>query len=428
MIEVGVGVGVGGEEKMGEAGGGGKGYSEMYRNTSEDMFLKSLMENSVSMPVPTMEMLGFKNISSHLLHHHHNFRIDSEELFKTWLTNGENHDCNSASIAHRTRQASKRISTELANTPAALQKKRSNDVIYTQNDYPVADTPSSHLNHRNSIEITAQATNLYLAKAWFHTSQPMTRSRSSELRKRYAAMQSAQTSSGNGPSNLRQGFADPIDDIGNQTGSEFMSILNPAPQMGDVDRVSSVVSMLKGTLERKKLGNQFEQQNTAIYHDQAQPQQVVINYDQEKAQTSQEISSTHVNDAEMMDLVGFVNPTMSNPIHQLSTFSREASQSESSAAAPVLSSGFDACDGPSISSMSDKPVENNKTPEKGPQPKDFRERIIENLKDDRKRGGLVRYGSVTSTGSVEKGDPTKKRRVERSRNLGIPVASFLQPS
>lgn len=60
----------------------GRQFSDFYRNSSEELFLKSLMESSVGMPVPTMEMLGFKNLS-------HNFRADSEELFRSWLTNGE---------------------------------------------------------------------------------------------------------------------------------------------------------------------------------------------------------------------------------------------------------------------------------------------------------------------------------------------------
>lgn len=60
----------------------GRGFAEMYRNSSEELFLKSIMESSVGMAVPTMEMLGFKNLSQ-------NFRVDSEELFKSWLTNGE---------------------------------------------------------------------------------------------------------------------------------------------------------------------------------------------------------------------------------------------------------------------------------------------------------------------------------------------------
>ncbi|KAK2966536.1 hypothetical protein RJ640_002839 [Escallonia rubra] len=69
--------------QRGETGKGilkmeGRGYSDFYRNTSEELFLKSLMEGSIG--VPTMEMLGFKNLS-------HNFRTDSEELFKSWLTN-----------------------------------------------------------------------------------------------------------------------------------------------------------------------------------------------------------------------------------------------------------------------------------------------------------------------------------------------------
>jgi seryl-tRNA synthetase len=48
---------------------------------------------------------------------------------------------------------------------------------------------------------------------------------------------------------------------------------------------------------------------------------------------------------------------------------------------------------------------------------DFRERILkENLKDDRKKGSLTRMGSISSE-QADKGDPTKKRRVERSRKM-----------
>lgn len=64
----------------------GRGYTDFYRNTSEELFLKSLMESSIGMPIPTMEMLGFKNLSQ-------SFRTDSEELFKSWLTNGEASSC-----------------------------------------------------------------------------------------------------------------------------------------------------------------------------------------------------------------------------------------------------------------------------------------------------------------------------------------------
>ncbi|KAL1329155.1 hypothetical protein AAHE18_12G020900 [Arachis hypogaea] len=43
--------------------------------------------------------------------------------------------------------------------------------------------------------------------------------------------------------------------------------------------------------------------------------------------------------------------------------------------------------------------------------KGFREQIMDNLKDDRKRRSLDRYGSVSSAVSEEKVDTTKKRRV-----------------
>lgn len=60
----------------------GRGLSGLYKNSSEELFLKTVMESPIGMPVPTMEMLGFKNVSQ-------SFRTDSEELFKRWLTNGE---------------------------------------------------------------------------------------------------------------------------------------------------------------------------------------------------------------------------------------------------------------------------------------------------------------------------------------------------
>lgn len=62
----------------------GRGLSDLFRNTSEEIFLKAVMENSmgVATAAPSMEMLGFKNMSQ-------SFREDSEELFNSWLMNGE---------------------------------------------------------------------------------------------------------------------------------------------------------------------------------------------------------------------------------------------------------------------------------------------------------------------------------------------------
>lgn len=37
----------------------GRGLSGFYRNTTKELFLKTMMENPLEMPTPTVEMLGF---------------------------------------------------------------------------------------------------------------------------------------------------------------------------------------------------------------------------------------------------------------------------------------------------------------------------------------------------------------------------------
>ncbi|XP_044466776.1 protein CYCLOPS-like [Mangifera indica] len=297
----------------------------------------------------------------------------------------------------------------------------------------------------------------------------MTRSRSSELRRRYAAMQTTlgveamHNASRYGPNKMKEEFADPSSfsdlpmcEVPNQIGS-FMSPYDSSSsifntlKMGNVDQVSSVVSMLKGTLERKKLNNQTEKEtaeecSNGIYNP---AQEVIIhtsfsqrhvNQIHEMPGAFQELSAGQVKNPPVLqgiqgsldlDLEGFVNPTHAI---QLSTVSREPSQSESSAAAPVISSGFEVCDGPSnsgqtlsICESSRRQAGNSISIENGSKAKDIRERIIDNLKDDRKRGELARSGSVTSAGS-DKGDPTKKRRVERSRKMAEAKERNLTPA
>ncbi|KAM1980032.1 hypothetical protein FF1_037359 [Malus domestica] len=436
----------------------GRRLSDFYRNTSEELILRSYMESPVAMPLPTMEILGFKNLSQ-------NFRTDSEELFKSWLTNGEassHTNCyNSSSIAHRTR--TRMISTEIASLPGQqhvgiLQKKRSNDCLYppinTMPDEISGDNNQSSIRH--GVEPGIQASELYLAKAWFHSSQPMTRSRSSELRRRYVAMQKAQMPAGlevmqtaSGNSNLANqdfafsnGFNDPsICEVSNQLAT-FISPSNSSsstfntPQMSEMDKVSSVVSMLKGTLERKKLSNQIKKQSVDDDRSNGRfsVQEVIVNtgFDQGErdqlhgmaAGTFPEVSTIQVNGHRItqkvegsldLQMEGFVNITNPNPV---SRTSQERSQSESSAAAPVVSSGFDAWDGPSNSGQTLSICESSIKRAESSRSKDVRERIIGNLKDDQKSGKrLERYGSVTSAVSVDKEDATKKRRVERSRKM-----------
>ncbi|KAK3435232.1 hypothetical protein EUGRSUZ_D02592 [Eucalyptus grandis] len=389
----------------------GRGFSGFYRNSSEEMFLKALMESSVGMPIPTMEMLGFKNLSQ-------NFRTDSEELFKSWLTNAENHGYNSPGAAHRTWQASRRISTELANVSNQeqgdiLQKKRSNDLlsqtcsIAEEIPEDLSQTPS-----RNAAERGWPANNLYLAKAWFHSSQPMTRSRSSELRRRYAAMQSTQgtvpievTNSGSvhgvemkQEPNNNSGFGDlSMSEIPEQLGA-FVSPSNSssssmnAQPIKNLDRVSSVVSMLKGTLERKKLANQIERE------------------------TFEDCSQGSFQAQDILANTSF-QQGHGDHIHELSLMFHEASQGQAEGLAllPNVERSMDLDFEQLINTRN--PINVRAVSQEPSQSADFRERIIDNLKDDKKRGNPVRYGSVSSTGSGDKGDPTKKRRVERSRKM-----------
>ncbi|KAI3468537.1 hypothetical protein Pfo_025200 [Paulownia fortunei] len=427
----------------------GRGYSEFYRNTSKELFIKTMMESSIGMPAPTMEMLGFKNLTQ-------NFRTDSEELFKSWLTNGE---ASNSGIGHRPRQASRRISTELASLTnqngGVVQKKPDDDILFPQSTSLAADSSNDLNSTRTGVDKGLQASNLFLAKAWFHSSQPMTRSRSSELRRRYAAMQNSRTQigmeamhevSGNGVNNFKQ---EPIDEQAlnsisicenpNQF-SPFMSPSNSSssmlhnPQVGSIDKISSVVSMLKGTLERRKLSNQIEKEavengSFGYYSSEEVLANASLNQGQgihgyENQGTLQDVYTLGARDTEVLRTIeeslleGIMAPM--NP-NQMSTISREPSQSESSAAPPIASNCFDdpciSAQAPSVCESSRYQVGTERSPEDCSRTKDLRERIYDNSKDDQKKGGLIRYGSVTSAGSVDGGDPTKKRRVERSRKM-----------
>ncbi|KAK1375076.1 CYCLOPS transcription factor [Heracleum sosnowskyi] len=446
-------------------------FSDLYRNTTEELFIKTFMEGSAA---PTMDMLGFKNLTQ-------NFRADSEELFNSWLTNGENQVINSASIPHRTRQASRRITSELnplnnQHNGTMLQKQGNENS--TSEHACIAEESSNDFNQypasSSVVERGVPTGNLYLAKAWFHSSQPMTRSRSSELRKRYVASQNSQTAfgieamhninaSGYGISNLQQDFTN-SDRLSNVPFSETLSHLNTfmspsnssssnfnSPHMGTVDNVSSVVSMLKGTLERKWLNNQNEKcgedSSLGYYGVQGVVANSSLDQEQElqnyKAQgTFQDTTTLQVLDPEvlqrvqgLLDMESEETVAPINPV-QMHTVSREQSQSESSAATPAVSIGFDAYDGPSNSGQarsngesSRQQAGNEKKSENGIRAKDIRKRIHDNQKEDsQQKGGLVRYGSVSSAGSADKGDPTKKRRVERSRKMAEAKERVLTPA
>ncbi|KAF7829142.1 protein CYCLOPS-like [Senna tora] len=459
----------------------GRGFSGLYKNTSEELFLKTVMESPIGMPVPTMEMLGFKAITQ-------SFRTDSEELFKRWLTNGEQGH-NSSSIGHNSR-LSQRISTELASLSnpqhvGIVSEGRNNENFYTQNNHMVDDA-SGDFNQppsRDPADKEFQASNLFIAKAWFLSDQRITRSRSSELRyhyhlaRRYVEMQNAQATQGMESIHMlpQNGDADILkQEVSNANGFEYLSLcelpnqkatttfMSPSnsssstfntPQMVDADKVSSCVSMLKGTLERKRLSSHVEKEaaedsSNVLFGAQGGFAKTAFmegqeNWIHEKPRKFKAASNGPDKDPGLLqtlegsinlDMDGLANQT--TPIY-MGTASREPSQSESSAAAPVVSSGLDACEGPSNSSQnlcesSWKQVGVSKSSEN--KVKGFREQIMDNLKDDKKKRSLERYGSITSAVSEDKGDATKKRRVERSRkmaeakerNLTPPVPSDIQ--
>ncbi|CAA3004829.1 Hypothetical predicted protein, partial [Olea europaea subsp. europaea] len=321
--------------------------------------------------------------------------------------------------------------------------KQNDDIILPQTSSIAADSSNDLNSTRNGVDKGLQASNLFLAKAWFHSSQPMTRSRSSELRKRYVALQNSQTSLGieamrdisaSGVSNLNQehpdanGFTNMLmTEIPNQI-STFMSPSNSSssnfnnPQLETADKISSVVSMLKGTLERKKLGKHIQRETVEdssfgyygteeVFGNISNQGQGIHIYGTQGA--FHDVSTVEVKDNDVLqaidesfgiNLEGFMAPM--NPA-LMSTISREPSQSESSAAAPVVSNGFDLCDDPCITaqapSVSESSMKQQWTTKRSPEDcsrvKDIRERIYEDFKDDQKKGGLIRFGSVTSAGS-----------------------------
>ncbi|MED6147409.1 Protein CYCLOPS, variant 2 [Stylosanthes scabra] len=375
----------------------GRGFSGLYKNTSDELFLKTVIESPIGMPVPTMETLGFKNVSQ-------SFRADSEELFKRWLTNGEVYNSSSMGL---NRRLSKRVSTELANVSnqqhvGVISEERSNDKSYVQNNNPLSNDVSGDFNFpvRDPADRELQPSNLFLAKAWFLSDQRMTRSRSSELRRRYTEMQNAQAAQGIEAICMAPQQGDGIDTMKQEAAN-----LN--------DKVSSSVSILKDTLQRKRAEKEAADKSLkGIFSPQEPIFQTSFlegqeNWSHQKPVNVQAVSNGQVDHGVLQTFEGsmnFVMDSFANQTNQMyiGTASQEPSQSESSAAAPVVSSGLDACEGPSNSNQtlcesSWKQVGVNKSSENTQNKvKAFREQIMDNLKDDRKRRSLDRYGSISS--------------------------------
>lgn len=139
-------------------------------------------------------------------------------------------------------------------------------------------------------------------------------------------------------------------------------------QLGDADKVSSCVSMLKGTLQRKRLSVQVEKEAVedslnGLFcpqqpHFQTGFKEGQENWNHQEPVNVQGASTGQVKEhpGVLQTFEGTTNFVLDGFTYQTNqiyggTASREPSQSESSAAAPVISSGLDACEGPSNSNQ-----------------------------------------------------------------------------
>ncbi|KAF8662267.1 hypothetical protein HU200_056470 [Digitaria exilis] len=421
----------------------GRGLSDLFRNTSEEIFLKAMMENSMGVATaPSMEMLGFRNMSQ-------SFREDSEELFSSWLMNAEarvlKHTCDSFLCVHQRSQDLVQLAIALDSHLGCHQKLQA----FRISSMTLLNKIFS-LTTWNAAEKGMQASDILLAKV-----KPISLSNSVRGKKtlssyhcldkkRYAAMQTHVppiiTGSIEPTNQFKQDFINatnstPMSNTPVQTPkfvSPSSSSTSPLdnPQVMAQDTVTSVVSMLKDTLERKKLGshanNDASAGNSFGFYDTQQFQQNIIG----GTDIFPLVSTSQVQDSPMLSRVERpMEPNHGNfiaPANQVwfGAPSREPSHSGSSTAMTAHSAGFEVCDELPLMGQAMSVCEStrknaaNGTTDCRPKGKEYRERVLkDNVKDDRKKAALTRMGSVTSEQAADNGDPTKKRRVERSRKM-----------
>ncbi|XP_020570795.1 uncharacterized protein LOC110017955 isoform X2 [Phalaenopsis equestris] len=372
----------------------GRGFSELVRSTTEEIFMKAMVDNPIGNSVPNMGNLGFNNFMQP-------FNADSLELFNGWLMNGESP---ASGITHRTRQASMRISADLG--------------LCQQNAVSFS-TKSSHANTsvQNFIDD--------------HSSHPDQYS----LRSKFAAMQDSQVKviphaphnvAAHSALRLEHEFTNrsnlfnfPMAGMPNQL-QKLMSPSNSSTPFkhstATGDTISSVLSMLEGNLEPENFGRNVDKETfegcsygaltsqeaacsiSPVFH-------IFSPVDRAASRESLELS-----------MKGF--PAERNHI-QMRNISRETSQSDSSTAAAALSMGFDVC------SNSRKHVGYGSL-DLETRDKESRERMLEtHFKDSTKKESLAWMDSVSSVGKV---DSTKRRRVERSRKMAEAKERNSKPS
>lgn len=435
-----------------------KDHHGVFRSSTEEMIIKSLVEGSLSMPAPSMEGIGFTNLPQPA-------RADSEELFNSLMSHGQGQNSAPSSQApYRVRQASRRLSNELAALRAQQNSQTFNRVDsfdqFLQTNIFFSDDAAGDSNQPKIRNLETEngactaETSPLKSISWFAQSRPMTRSRSSELRRRYAAMQGQPLAAST--ETFQRDHVQRIHEV-NQTSLPPFHM----PLLGAADSVSNVVSMLKGTLERKKIGNG----NTQLQHHQhvltefcAPPWSAHEELQSRMASSQYQVSNPLLPvGLERMQHEGYGQVQTNGQIYtegqiQLEGLSRTSnchpgllshapSPSESSGGAPVVSAGEDPCNSGHTNSNQDfslkrpsqhcmdvdqQPKRQNSIgshPTPGLHVTGIGENQTECIKigDIAKNTQLTRVGSVISSGGSgsmgDKEDSTKKRRVERQRKM-----------
>ncbi|CAM6127814.1 unnamed protein product [Calypogeia fissa] len=180
------------------------------RTTSEEMFLNTLMSTPISPGTPTMEAasLGFlDSLQPQPAVGAHTTRGDSEELFNSWLTTtAENSNqyqngvySGPSSNGNRPRQNSRKMSSELQailaqqnGAPWAARPDNGEQAYMQTNSYLSDEGDQTPYRPNPPEDKSAPAENSNAGSwknMWINSPSPMTRSRSSEMRRRYAQME-----------------------------------------------------------------------------------------------------------------------------------------------------------------------------------------------------------------------------------------------
>ncbi|KAJ7557865.1 hypothetical protein O6H91_04G013100 [Diphasiastrum complanatum] len=465
----------GNAEEFSRGGSMAMDHAPILRNCSEEILLRSFMDAQMAPANEGMGFLGPPQVP----------RINSEELFNSWLSTTESPGTSGLppfSAQHRPPQPSRKMSNELAallgpqsGIPIPpFDMSRCMEFNYNHNSSVDAVTKeSNHMKPRNGVANRGFQHNhpsLQLIN-WFNQSQIMTRSRSSELRQKYLALQDGQTIppsaatlqwlATQGTYELNQavaslgaftrGLANGSPDSASPTSHQTSSIpSSPAklPLQEKGDSVSAVVSMLKGSLERKKQSTRPHQAKNAARLSQLRPSAYVQeeSYNQMQAPQLNNFQSTEAQQQLQQNQNAALSASLlsGNEQFQSGMLALHAqSPSDSSGGAPGLSAGAANSEGPCNSGPTasirnnfmnpsghsrivDQPLlqsngGNQPSPtSNGPSSEDVPYEGALQAEFQKRQAHLSQPGSLTSCKSgftIDVEGSSKKRRVERKRMM-----------